>query len=113
LLVVDTYFLVHAADRHSLRYAHCRQMVEGWQKRAAAWYVTWGIGAGSGLPHPHSASSRGRLRGSERCSGASRNLIHDATTAIFMLEHGIRAIYTFDTDFHRFPFLTVVDPGTI
>ena len=38
------------------------------------------------------------------------NLVHDAYTAILMREHGIREIYTRDTDFHRFPFLRVVDP---
>lgn len=38
------------------------------------------------------------------------NVIHDAHTAILMREHGIRRIYTRDTDFHRFPFLEVVDP---
>jgi toxin-antitoxin system PIN domain toxin len=40
----------------------------------------------------------------------SGNLLHDAHTAILMREHGIRRIYTRDTDFHRFPFLEVVDP---
>ncbi len=38
------------------------------------------------------------------------NLIHDAHTAILMREHGIRRVYTRDTDFHRFPFLEPVDP---
>ena len=38
------------------------------------------------------------------------NLVHDARTAILMREHGIREIYTRDTDFHRFPFLTPIDP---
>ena len=38
------------------------------------------------------------------------NLVFDAHTAILMREHGIRTIYTRDTDFHRFPFLDVVDP---
>jgi toxin-antitoxin system PIN domain toxin len=38
------------------------------------------------------------------------NLVHDAATAILMREHGIRRIMTRDTDFHRFPFLEVVDP---
>ena len=38
------------------------------------------------------------------------NLIHDATTAILMREHGIKVIYTQDTDFHRFRFLEPVDP---
>ncbi len=38
------------------------------------------------------------------------NLVHDAHTAVLMREHGVRRIYTRDTDFHRFPFLEPVDP---
>lgn len=38
------------------------------------------------------------------------NLVHDTHTAILMREHGIRRIYTRDTDFHRFPFLEPIDP---
>lgn len=38
------------------------------------------------------------------------NLMHDLHTAVLMREHGIGRIVTRDTDFHRFPFLTVVDP---
>jgi uncharacterized protein len=38
------------------------------------------------------------------------NILHDTHTAILMREHGIRRICTRDTDFHRFPFLEVVDP---
>jgi toxin-antitoxin system PIN domain toxin len=40
----------------------------------------------------------------------SGNLLHDAQTAILMREHGIKCIYTRDTDFHRFPFLEPIDP---
>jgi hypothetical protein len=40
----------------------------------------------------------------------SGNLVHDAHTAILMREHGVRSIYTRDTDFHRFPFLDPLDP---
>ena len=40
----------------------------------------------------------------------SGNLFHDTHTAVLMREHGIRRIYTRDTDFHRFPFLEPVDP---
>jgi toxin-antitoxin system PIN domain toxin len=40
----------------------------------------------------------------------SGNLLHDAQTAILMHEHGIKRIYTRDTDFHRFPFLEPIDP---
>lgn len=38
------------------------------------------------------------------------NILHDAHTAILMREHGVRQICTRDTDFHRFPFVQVVDP---
>ena len=38
------------------------------------------------------------------------NLFHDLHTAVLMREHGISRICTRDTDFHRFPFLSVVDP---
>lgn len=38
------------------------------------------------------------------------NLVHDAHTGVLMREHGIRRIYTRDTDFHRFPFLEPLDP---
>jgi hypothetical protein len=38
------------------------------------------------------------------------NLLHDAHTAVLMREHGIRQVCTRDADFHRFPFLEVVDP---
>jgi hypothetical protein len=38
------------------------------------------------------------------------NLVHDAHTAVLMREHGVRQIYTRDTDFHRFPFLEPIDP---
>lgn len=38
------------------------------------------------------------------------NLVHDAHTAALMLEHGVRTLYTRDTDFHRFPGLEVRDP---
>jgi hypothetical protein len=40
----------------------------------------------------------------------SGNIIHDAHTAVLMREHGVRRIYTRDTDFHRFPFLQPIDP---
>ena len=40
------------------------------------------------------------------------NILHDSHTAILMREHGIRQICTRDTDFHRFPFLEVIDPLT-
>lgn len=44
------------------------------------------------------------------CPHVSGNLMHDAHTAVLMREHGIRRIYTRDTDFHRFPFLDPIGP---
>ncbi|MEW6747643.1 MAG: TA system VapC family ribonuclease toxin [Planctomycetota bacterium] len=38
------------------------------------------------------------------------NLLHDAHTAVLMREHGVKQIYTRDTDFNRFGFIEVVDP---
>lgn len=38
------------------------------------------------------------------------NLMHDLHTAVLMREHGISRICTRDSDFRRFPFLTVIDP---
>ena len=38
------------------------------------------------------------------------NLFHDLHTAVLMREHGVSRICTRDTDFRRFPFVSVVDP---
>lgn len=46
----------------------------------------------------------------EELPALSGNVVHDAATAVLMREHGIKTIYTRDTDFHRFRFLDVVDP---
>lgn len=41
---------------------------------------------------------------------ARGNFMHDLHTAVLMREHGVSRIVTRDTDFHRFPFITVEDP---
>jgi len=38
------------------------------------------------------------------------NLFHDLHTAVTMREHGLSEIMTADTDFRKFPFLTVTNP---
>lgn len=43
--------------------------------------------------------------------GIAGNLLHDAHTAVLMREHGIRRVCTRDMDFHRFPFLEILDPA--
>jgi toxin-antitoxin system PIN domain toxin len=40
----------------------------------------------------------------------SGNLIFDVHTAILMREHGISRIYTRDAEFHKFSFISVIDP---
>lgn len=57
--------------------------------------------------HRHGAILGGLI---EELPSLRGNLVHDAATAALMREHGIRTVYTRDTDFHRFPFLEVVDP---
>ncbi|MBN8554194.1 MAG: type II toxin-antitoxin system VapC family toxin [Deltaproteobacteria bacterium] len=47
------------------------------------------------------ASSMGELKG---------NLWHDAHIVALMRENGIREIYTFDVDFHRFKDIRVINP---
>jgi toxin-antitoxin system PIN domain toxin len=55
----------------------------------------------------HAAVAAEVIEGLPSLSG---NLLYDAQTAVLMREHGIKRIYTRDTDFHRFPFLEPVDP---
>lgn len=43
-------------------------------------------------------------------TGLRGNILHDVHTAVLMRENGINQIFTRDTDFARFPFLTIVDP---
>ena len=40
----------------------------------------------------------------------SGNVMHDVHTAVLMREHGVSRICTRDRHFHRFPFLSVLDP---
>jgi toxin-antitoxin system PIN domain toxin len=60
------------------------------------------------VPTERHAAVAGRVI--EEIPHLAGNLLHDAHTAILMREHGIRRIYTRDTDFHRFPFLEPIDP---
>lgn len=55
----------------------------------------------------HQEIAREIFRGKTHLAG---NVMHDAHTAILMKEHGVRRVYTCDTDFHRFPFIEVLDP---
>ncbi len=90
---------------------HPRVLRRPWTAPAAwrfvdAMLASPGIGVLVETPrHPLVAEST--LREVPRLEG---NLLHDAHTAILMREHGIRRIFTRDSDFHRFPFIEVLDP---
>lgn len=90
---------------------HPRVLCRPWTA-AAAWGFVQALLAAPGLSV---------LRETERhCAVATQvlseiplvagNLMHDTHTAVLMREHGLRRIYTRDTDFHRFPFLEPIDP---
>lgn len=46
----------------------------------------------------------------EEFGAPAGNLFHDLHTAVLMREHGVSEIMTADTDFRKFPFLTVTNP---
>jgi len=43
MFLVDTNVLVYAANADSPHHAPSRRLLDAWRRRAAAWYVTWGI----------------------------------------------------------------------
>lgn len=90
---------------------HPRVLRRPWTS-GEAWSFVAALLASPGLtmlvPTPRHAEVAGSvLRELPHLSG---NILHDAHTAILMREHGVRRVCTRDTDFHRFPFLEVLDP---
>jgi uncharacterized protein len=78
----------------------------------AAWQFVEGLLASPGVrvlvaTPRHAAVAQAVI---EETPGLTGNLSHDLHIAVLMREHGIRRIYTRDTDFFRFPFLEPVDP---
>lgn len=90
---------------------HPRVMLRPW-RAIAAWEFVMALLASPGLavlvPTQRHAEIAGQLIA--ELPYLAGNLVHDAHTAVLMREHGIRQICTRDTDFHRFPFLEVIDP---
>jgi len=90
---------------------HPRVMRRPW-RAPAAWDFVGALLASPGLgvlvPTQRHAEVAGQVI--TELPHLAGNLLHDAHTAILMREHGIRRVCTRDTDFHRFPFLEVVDP---
>ena len=90
---------------------HPRVMRQPWSARAAWQFVeallaSPGLGVLVATPR-HAEVATQVIAEIPHLAG---NLLHDAHTATLMREHGIRIICTRDTDFHRFPFLEVLDP---
>jgi toxin-antitoxin system PIN domain toxin len=90
---------------------HPRVFAKPWTV-ASAWKFIEALLASPGLRvltagDKHAEIARGVL---EEHADLRGNLLHDAHTATLMREHGVRQIYTRDTDFHRFSFLDPLDP---
>ena len=108
----DAWYTTWAVVCEFLRVTtHARVMRNPWTA-PAAWEFVAALLASPGLgmlvPTSRHADVAGQVIGELPHLGG--NLMHDAHTAILMREHGIRRICTRDADFHRFPFLEVVDP---
>ena len=90
---------------------HPKVMRKPW-KAGPAWRFIEALLASPGLEilRPTERHAAVAARVIEEIPQLAGNLIHDAHTAVLMREHGIRRIYTRDTDFHRFPFLEPLDP---
>ena len=90
---------------------HQKVMRRPWST-SEAWQFVTALLASPGLailiPTQRHAEIAGQVF--EELPHLTGNLLHDAHTAILMREHGIRRICTRDTDFHRFPFVEVIDP---
>jgi len=79
---------------------------------AVAWRFVEGLLGSPGLDVLSETDRHGEVAGEvlAELPWLAGNLLHDAHTAVLMREHGVRRIYTRDADFHRFPFIEVVDP---
>jgi len=108
----DAWYITWAILYEFLRVTtHPRVMRRPWSA-SAAWDFVVALLASPGLDlltptQRHAEVARQVIAELPHLAG---NLFHDSHTAILMREHGIRRVCTRDTDFHRFPFLEVVDP---
>ena len=108
----ETWYLSWSIVTEFLRITtHPRVMRQPWQTTAAWEFIEALIGApGLNMLLPtarHGDVTAEVIRELPQIAG---NLLHDLHTAVLMREHGVRQICTRDTDFHRFPFVEVLDP---
>lgn len=108
----EAWYITWAIAYEFLRVTtHPRVMRQPWSV-AAAWKFITAVLASPGLTvlvptQRHAEVARQVIAELPHLAG---NLLHDAHTAILMREHGVQRICTRDTDFHRFPFVEVIDP---
>ena len=108
----DAWYTTWAIVYEFLRVTtHPRVMRRPWDA-SAAWNFVAALFAspGLGILVPTQRHSDVAAQVIEDLPHLAGNLFHDAHTAILMREHGIRRVCTRDTDFHRFPFVEVIDP---
>lgn len=90
---------------------HPRVLPKPWNL-ASAWSFILALLDSPGLtvlvetPH-HATLAAETMR---QLRGLGGNIVHDVHTVVLMREHGIKTVYTRDTDFHRFPGISAVDP---
>lgn len=108
----DAWYTTWAILYEFLRVATHPRVLRQPGSAALAWEFVTSLLASPGLgvlvPTPRHAAVAGQVIA--EMPYLAGNLMHDAHTAILMREHGIRRICTRDADFHRFPFLEVLDP---
>ena len=108
----DAWYVTWNVVYEFLRVVTHRRMLRQPWTLASAWnfidMLTASPGLGFLLPTDRHADVAAAVI--DELPETSGNLIHDMHTAVLMREHGIARICTRDTDFHRFPFLEVIDP---
>jgi len=132
MFVVDTNILLYAVDRDSPDHAPCRKRLDTWRHQTSPWHLTWGIvyeflrvathpnvfrkpfslaEAWSFVEATLASPSISMLLATERHNQVAAEVFSELPDVHGnLVEHGIKTIYTRDTDFNRFPFVDVVDP---
>lgn len=90
---------------HPVTFHRPRSALEGWSFIEALFAAPR-----FGVLEPTAAHREVAARSLREVPSLRGSPFHDFHTAVLMREHGIRTIYTRDTDFHRFPWLDVIDP---
>ncbi len=106
------WFVTWGVIYEFLRVVTHPRVLQAPRSASEAWRFVEGLLASPGLvvlteTERHAAVARVVV---DEVHALAGNLVHDAHTAVLMREHGIRRIYTRDTNFHRFHFLEPLDP---